>query len=152
MLTQIKKSAIIKVFSKMKTKEAYSVEKEMTFGSFLKEKRIEKGITLRQFAIKVNLSPVHMSNLENDRRSAPKEDVLERISKELILTKDEHLLMHDFAAKSKNIPSVSSDLPNYIMENDIVRAALRTAKEVDATDSEWLEFIEKLKKRSNTDK
>lgn len=142
----------MKVFSNMKTKEADLVEKEMTFGSFLRDKRMEKGITLRQFAIKVNLSPVHMSNLENDRRSAPKEDVLERIAKELILSKDEQLLMCDLAAKSKNIPSVSSDLPNYIMENDIVRAALRTAKEVDATDNEWLEFIEKLKKRSNTGK
>ena len=48
----------------------------------------------------------------------------------------------------KNIPSVSSDLPDYIMDNDIVRAALRTAKDVDATDEEWLEFIKKLKKRS----
>jgi len=28
-----------------------------------------------------------------------------------------------------------------------VRIALRTAKEVDATDEEWLEFIEKLNKR-----
>ncbi len=124
------------------------MQKEKTFGSYIKEKRLEKGVTLRQFAAKINISPVHMSNLENNRRAAPKEDVLERIAFELLLSKEDQLVMHDLAAKSKNIPSVSSDLPDYIMENDIVRAALRTAKDVDATDEEWLEFIEKLGKRS----
>ena len=34
------------------------------------------------------------------------------------------------------------------MERDIVRAALRTAKEVDATDEEWQEFIDRITKRT----
>ena len=55
--------------------------------------------------------------------------------------------MYDLAAMSRSRPAVSSDLPEYIMENEVVRIALRTAKEVDATDEEWLEFIEKLNKR-----
>lgn len=126
-----------------------AMSSEKTFGSFLKEKRLEKGYTLRGFAGKIDVSPVHMSNMENDRRAAPKEDILERISNLLLLSKEERLEMTDLAAKSKNMPSVSSDLPDYIMENDIVRAALRTAKDVDATDNEWMEFIEKLKKRSS---
>jgi hypothetical protein len=33
------------------------------------------------------------------------------------------------------------------MERDIVRVALRTAKDVDATDEEWQEFISRLEKR-----
>lgn len=33
------------------------------------------------------------------------------------------------------------------MERDIVRAALRTAKEVDATDEEWQEFIDRITQR-----
>ena len=40
-----------------------------------------------------------------------------------------------------------SDLPDYIMEKDIVRAALRVAKEVDATDEEWQTFMKMLKER-----
>ena len=52
----------------------------------------------------------------------------------------------DLAARSRN-QRVSADLPEYIMERDIVRAALRTAKEVDATDEEWQEFIDRLTKR-----
>ena len=52
-------------------------------------------------------------------------------------------LLLDLAAKSKT-QRVSADLPEYIMERDIVRAALRTAKEVDATDEEWQEFIDRI--------
>ena len=56
-------------------------------------------------------------------------------------------MLLDLAAKSKNISTVAADLPEYINERDIVRVALRTAKDVDATDEEWQEFIEKLQKR-----
>ena len=41
----------------------------------------------------------------------------------------------------------SGDLPEYIMERDVVRIALRTAKDADATDQEWIDFTERLKKR-----
>ena len=64
---------------------------------------------------------------------------------QLILDKSEHELLLDLAAKSRN--TVSADLPDYIMEKDIVRAALRVAKEVDATDEEWQTFMKMLKER-----
>ena len=40
-------------------------------------------------------------------------------------------------------------LPDYIRQHDIVRAALRVAKEVDATDEEWKAFMEMLQNRQN---
>jgi len=123
------------------------MEQEKTFGSFITEKRLRKEISLRQFAIKLDLSPVYVCNFEKDRRAAPKDDILDRIASLLMLNKEETEKMYDLAAKSKNIPTVSSDLPAYIMDKDIVRVALRTAKDVDATDAEWQEFIEKLNKR-----
>ena len=61
------------------------------------------------------------------------------------LDKSEYELLLDLAAKSRN--TVSADLPDYIMEKDIVRAALRVAKEVDATDEEWQTFMKMLKER-----
>ena len=65
----------------------------------------------------------------------------------LLLTEEETALFFDLAAKSKKLPSVSQDLPGYIMDRDIVRVALRTAKDVDATDEEWQEFISMLETR-----
>jgi transcriptional regulator with XRE-family HTH domain len=125
-----------------------------TFGSFLTEKRIARDMTLRGFAGQLGISPVHMCNMEKDRRAAPTEDVLERMAALLMLTHAEKIEMLDLAAKSKNAPSVALDLPEYINERDIVRVALRTAKDVDATDEEWQEFIEKLQSRivKDTDK
>lgn len=123
------------------------INNKKTFGSFLTEKRKEKDISLRQFAAMMDLSPVYVCNLEKDRRPAPKEEILERFAAFFLLSKGELEEMHDLAAKSKSIPTVSSDLPDYIMDRDIVRVALRTAKDANATDDEWQEFITKLNQR-----
>ncbi|MDD4495458.1 MAG: helix-turn-helix transcriptional regulator [Eubacteriales bacterium] len=120
---------------------------EITFGTFLTNKRKVKDISLRQFAAKMDLSPVYVCNLEKDRRPAPKEEILEKMAAFFMLDKNEREDMYDLAARSKSIPTVSSDLPDYIMDKDIVRVALRTAKDVNATDEEWQEFITKLNNR-----
>ena len=124
---------------------------EQTFGSFLREKRMARGLTLRGMAAKLNLSPVYMSNIENDRRAAPSQEYLERMALLLQLDKPEREWMLDLAAKSKQ-NRVSADLPDYIMDREIVRAALRTAKEADATDQEWQEFIDRITQRAKNSK
>ena len=53
--------------------------------------------------------------------------------------------MLDLAGKNRN--EVGPDLPEYIMESDYVSAALRTARDLDAGEEEWLEFVKELKKR-----
>ena len=44
---------------------------EQTFGSYVREKRMARGLSLRALAAKLEVSPVYMSNIENDRRPAP---------------------------------------------------------------------------------
>jgi transcriptional regulator with XRE-family HTH domain len=122
------------------------MDDKITFGQFVRRKRIEADYTLRGFALATDISPVYMSNIETDRRAAPTKDKLDKMAKLLRLSEEEALFMYDLAAASKN-NAVSQDLPDYIMRHDLVRVALRTARDVDATDEEWLEFIEKLKKR-----
>ena len=118
---------------------------EQTFGSFVREKRQSIGLSLRTLAAKLDLSPVYLSNIENDRRPAPTHAYLERLEK----VETEQML--DLAAKSQN-NRVSADLPDYIMDREIVRAALRTAKEADATDQEWQEFIDRITQRAKKSK
>lgn len=118
-----------------------------TFGSFLREKRMRRELSLRKLAELLDLSPVHMSNMENDRRPAPKDEVLKRIIQVLMLNKLEQEEMYELAAQSKSIPTVPGDLPEYISANELARVALRTAKDADATDAEWQEFIAKLQAR-----
>ena len=82
---------------------------EQTFGSFLREKRMARGLTLRGMAAKLDLSPVYMSNIENDRRTAPSQEYLERMAMLLQLDKPEREWLLDLAAKSKQ-NRVSADL------------------------------------------
>lgn len=122
-----------------------------TFGSFVRERRIACGMTLRGLAAKLSLSPVYVSNIENDRRAAPVQEYLERLALLLQLGKADREQMLDLAAKSRQ-DRVSADLPDYIMDREIVRAALRTAKEADATDQEWQEFIDRITQRAKKSK
>ena len=123
---------------------------EQTFGSFIRKKRITSGISLRSMAVKLNLSPDYMSNIENDRRAAPTQEHLDRMSILLQLDKADRERMLDLAAKSRQ-DRVSADLPNYIMEREVVRTALRTAREADATDQEWQDFIDRINRRMRED-
>ena len=118
-----------------------------TFGAFMKSKRLERKITLRGFAGMMDLSPVYICDVEKDRKPAFSDERLEQIAELLMLDKRDTEIMRDLAAMSRHRPAVSNDLPEYIMENEIVRVALRTARDVDATDKEWLDFINKLQKR-----
>lgn len=120
--------------------------KDQTLGSFITKKRTERDKTLRGMAKEVGISPVYLCNIEKGRRPMTQEDTLDKIANVLLLDKNDKALLLDLAAKSKNI-LVAVDLPEYINERDIVRVALRTAKDVDATDEEWQEFIDKLESR-----
>ena len=124
------------------------MNEEMTFGAFVTSRRELRGDSLRGFASEVGISPVYLCNIEKDRRPAPTNEILMKMTGLFLLNKAEMEFFFDLAARSRQ-ERVSRDLPEYIMERDIVRVALRTAKDVDATDEEWQEFIEKLKNRKD---
>ena len=117
----------------------------MTFGAFISAKRKELRLTLRETAKHLGIACGYLSDVEQSRRPAPEGDFVERISRYLDLSKTDHERLLDLAAKSRN--RISADLPEYIMQKDIVRAALRVSKDVNATDEEWQAFIEQMKNR-----
>lgn len=119
---------------------------ELTFGSFVRQKRLEREMSLRSLAQRLELSPVYMSNIENDLKPAPSQAKLDKLVQIFMLDKKDVELLWDLAAKSRK-QRVSVDLPEYIMDRDIVRVALRTARECEATDEDWQDFIDKLNKR-----
>ena len=117
-----------------------------TFGNFLTQKRKERGITLREFARQVGVSPEYICNIEKCRRAAPVQEVLERMARILLLSKEDTARMYDLAVHSKNTENaVPEDLTGFLNDNRVVLTALRTAKDVDATDEEWQEFMKMLK-------
>jgi transcriptional regulator with XRE-family HTH domain len=115
------------------------------FGEFIQRKRVEKQIPLRKMAENIGISAPYLSDIEKDRRNPPEMDKLELISQVLLLSEDEKSIMLDLAGRKRN--SVAPDLPSYIMERDYVSAALRTARDLDAGEEEWMKFVAELKKR-----
>ena len=122
------------------------MENEKTFGRFLISKRQENEISARQLAIALDYSAVYICDIEKDRRPVP-DEILEKLPTLLHLNETETDEMYDLAAKSRN--TVSADLPEYIMEKDIVRAALRTSKKNNVTDKQWEDFIRRITKESD---
>lgn len=115
------------------------------FGEFLQKKREERQITLRKMAEKLGFTAPYLSDIEKDRRNPPDMDKLEQISAILLLSEEDRTLMFDLAGKKRN--SVAPDLPEYIMGREYVAAALRTARDLDADEADWLKFVEELRNR-----
>lgn len=115
------------------------------FGEFLQRKREEKQITLRRMAELLGFSAPFLSDVEKDRRNPPELAKLEQIAGILSLSYEEKETMFNLAGKKRD--SVAPDLPEYIMSRDYVAAALRTARDLDAGEEEWLRFVEELRQR-----
>ena len=113
-----------------------------TFGSYIVEKRMERQITAREFSKRIKLSPVYVCDVEKDRRAAPRAEILNRMAVALSLNSKESGIFYDLAAQSTN--TVSADLIEYIMKNDIVRKAIRTAKERGIDMKMWQDFIDQI--------
>lgn len=115
------------------------------FGEFLQRKREEKRITLRKMADLLGFSAPFLSDVEKDRRNPPDLAKLELIADILGLDDNDNQTMYNLAGKKRD--SVAPDLPEYIMNRDYVAAALRTARDLDAGEEEWLQFVNELKER-----
>ena len=61
-----------------------------TLGAYIRQARVRRGITLRQLAGQLGITPSYLSDIENDRR-VPAQEVLEGISRSLRLDLNELL-------------------------------------------------------------
>ena len=121
-----------------------------TFGEFVEQKRKEKQISIRQLADMIGISPSYVSAVEKGRRNPYDKSKLDKLIKIFCLTKKETDEMYELAGKSKIVKAndtVSADISSYIRENDYVGVALRTARDLQAGEEEWLQFVNELIQR-----
>ena len=123
---------------------------EGIFGKFIEERRKSLGITLRGLAAMLDIAPAFMSDIEKGHRYPPAKEKLYQLAEALKLSAEDRDKMFDLAARERE-NTVSSDLSDYIMENDKVRVALRLARDSGAEDKEWQKVIEMLEKESKGD-
>ena len=72
-------------------------------------------------------------------------DRIEKVAAALQLDADVKTALYNAAGKQKN--AIPPDLPDYIMEHEYVSAALRTARDLEASEDEWQRFVEDLRRR-----
>lgn len=117
----------------------------MNFGEFVSKKRKEKNLTIRQFAILLDISFTYLSDVENNRSKAFKPEILKKIVSALDLNDNETEELYDLAAQSQN--SIPLDIEEYIKNNPSAIVAFRKTikeektmlKRIDALSRENLE-------------
>ena len=117
----------------------------LPFGEYVKQRRESLGKTMRGFATEVDISPAYLCDIENGNRKAP-ERFLEKFVNALENTEAEEInSFYDLAGVSKN--GQHSDINTYIDALPSARMALRTAKDNNFTDDDWLELIKIIKEK-----
>lgn len=119
----------------------------MAFGEYLREKRISRNLTLRNFATLINKAPSTISGIENGDKTAPSDEVLKSICLLLNLSVTEESLLYDLAAATKTNNPIPADITQTLKSSSTIRIALRVAKQLDATDEEWEDFIRRLSEK-----
>jgi transcriptional regulator with XRE-family HTH domain len=61
----------------------------MAFGSYIRRKREEAGIPLRDFAHRIDISPAYWSRIEREMEKPPKDELMEKAAHVLGLDLDD---------------------------------------------------------------
>ena len=114
-----------------------------TFGSYIRSLRIKNNIGQRELAKKIGVAPSYLNDMEKNKRTAPRTELIKKLS--AILKADLDLL-YDLAGNSKK--TIAPDIIDYIESNSKIVSLLRAAKNSKLGNDE----IEKLEKKINESK
>lgn len=118
----------------------------LSFGEYVKQRREQLGKTMRSFASEIGISPAYLCDIENGNRKPP-ERFLEKIAVSLeIFDSEEQNNFYDLAGISKN--GQHSDINTYMDDLPSARMAMRTARDRNFTDEDWLEIVRIIKQKN----
>lgn len=69
-----------------------------TFGSFVKNKRLTQDISLREFALKINISHSYLSEIESNIKAPPNDKIVKDIARVLQLTELEQIKLYELSS------------------------------------------------------
>lgn len=107
---------------------------EFTLGEYIRDKRIEAGLKLREFARRLDVTPSYVSDIENDRR-IPSEDVLQRVATTLGLAVDE------LVARSGRL---GTDAEKYLRHTPAATTLFRRISEQKLNDDQLRQLMNKV--------
>ena len=91
---------------------------DKTFGQLLREKRTEKGFSLRKFAGLVGISPTYLSQVEQDNVDPPTADRVKKMAELLEENVDEWTSLA--GRLTEDLPEIIHEAPNAVP--DLLRA------------------------------
>lgn len=115
-----------------------------TFGIYVKERREERGHSVRSFAKLVGCSAAYLSDIEKGNRYAPK-NYMDKIFEVLGLPEEDRQDFEDLAAATRGFQY--EDINEYFGQKPLARVALRTAMRNDLSDEDWMKFIDGMNKQ-----
>ena len=95
-----------------------------TFGSYIRKLRIKHDIGQRELAKKVGVAPSYLNDIEKEKRTAPKNELVKKLS---IILKADLSFMYDLAGESKQ--SIAQDIEEFIKDNPNIASLIRTVKD-----------------------
>ena len=110
------------------------------FGTFIRELRLKKGIGQRNLAEKIGIAASYLNDIEKNKRTAPKINIINKLS--TVLETDKNHL-HDLAGFSKK--GVAPDISEYIESNPKIISLIRSIRENNLNDFQ----IDNLEKSLN---
>lgn len=121
------------------------------FGLFLKEKRLEKDLSLRRLAELSGLSHIHLYNVESGKKAPPSDVTLIELANALKLDNESKIIFFDLAAKSKSEHDKSNfyspvDVARYINEQPTIRNVIREADKQEKSNEFWDELLKDMMK------
>lgn len=125
--------------------------KHNLFGVFLKEKRQQKNISLRELSSKADVSHTYILKIENGSKPPPSDEVLIRLAKGLNLDDESAEIFFDLAAKYKRINDdknfyIPADISEYLISEEKANALLRKASKLGYSNEFWNEILKQIEK------
>lgn len=95
----------------------------MTFGSLLRQLRVEKKLRQADIAVAIGVSTVYICDIEKDRRNPPSYTKLQLIAGILELTEEKTAELFDLAGQARG--EVAPDIIAYLVANPAIQASIR---------------------------
>ena len=99
------------------------IRNRKSFGSFIRDLRTKHGYGQRELAKKIGIAASYLNDIEKEKRSAPKQLVIKKIS---TLLKTDIDYLNDLAGISKK--EVAPDISEFIAENPQIVSLVRSIK------------------------
>ena len=117
---------------------------KITFGSFVREHRIKLEIGQRKLADKIGIAASYLNDIEKNKRKAPKQIIIKKISKALKVNLDD---LNDLAGMSKG--NVAPDIGEFIENNPEIISLIRSIKENKLNEYQIKNLEKSLNKHNN---